>query len=186
MKTVLSCTNRSGSKTSVIAQIVFERAQKKGVCHFMDLQNIPLFKIEKPYEKFDVIQKEIDLLNRSSGVFLVFPEYNGSFPGFFKYFLDHWHETKTFKNKVFFLAVVGSTQASGLQALRHLQGVLLHRRAFIFPEILQVHASQVEEEQGKIDPQILERLQKGVVQFFDFCQTLEDKNFIHDGSSTKR
>lgn len=164
MKVVVSCTNRSQAKTFVVAQKIFQIITKKEPTVFIDLKSIPFSQIEKPYESFSKIQKEIDILNKSTGTILVFPEYNGSYPGIFKYFLDHWHETKTFVNKFFCLVVIGSGIGTGTQALRHIQNILLHRRSYIFPQFTQIHSTLIENKKIK-DKKIINRLEDQMKNF---------------------
>ena len=170
---ILSCTNRQGSKTLSAAKKVFEIYQKKikkPSAVLIDLKTLPLNLIKKPYQQAQEIKKEIDTLNKSKGVVLVLPEYNGSYPGIFKYFLDHWDETKTFKAKPFFLIGIASGQSQGHFAVNHIQSVLLHRKSYIFPECIFISARQIKK--TSLDKNVLLRIEKQLKRFCQFTKKL--------------
>ena len=41
----------------------------------------------------------VQLVNQASGLLFVVPEYNGSFPGALKYFIDHWSYPDSFESR---------------------------------------------------------------------------------------
>ena len=172
MNTIVSCTNREDSKTYAVAGKVLEIAKKhQPSITFMDLCSLPFFKIQQPYKKFDCIQKEINQLNKSKNIILVCPEYNGSYPGIFKYFVDHWSYPETFKDKHFCLVIVGSGMGTGTRALQHLQSILLYRKAWVFPDSVQIHSSLIENGQIK-STEILTRLENQIQNFFQSNPTM--------------
>ncbi|MBT4760456.1 MAG: NAD(P)H-dependent oxidoreductase [Bdellovibrionaceae bacterium] len=75
----------------------------------------------------------VQLVNQASGLLFVVPEYNGSFPGALKYFIDHWSYPDSFESRpVAFIGLGG--QWGGLRSVEHLQGVFGYRNSYIFPE----------------------------------------------------
>ncbi len=75
----------------------------------------------------------IDLINEADGLIIVCPEYNGSYPGALKLFIDHWKYPLTFENRPICFVGLGG-RFGGLRPVEHLQGVFGYRNAFLFPE----------------------------------------------------
>ena len=88
MMTLLIATNRPECNTAKVAAHVIEVYGEKGVpLHVIDLHTLPpeifspLSYAEKP-ANFAPFQEAIF---KASGIIVVTPEYNGGFPGVFKY-----------------------------------------------------------------------------------------------------
>lgn len=171
MFSIISCTNRKNSKTYSVSKYIFEIYKKFNFTpsHLLDLQTIPLFQIEEPYKKATEIQKEINLLNQSQGIILIIPEYNGSYPGIFKYFVDHWDEKKTFAFKPYCLIGIGNGLKGGIQALKHMQNILFHRKAFIYPEFTLINSEDIQDKQI-LKSDIVQRLEKQAQGFYQFSK----------------
>jgi len=70
----------------------------------------------------------------ASGLAIIAAEYNGSFPGVLKVFIDHLPFPQSFEQKpVCFIGLSGGVWG-GLRAVEHLQGIFGHRNAHVFPE----------------------------------------------------
>jgi NAD(P)H-dependent FMN reductase len=88
---VLAGTNRPGSNTRKMAALVHGCYQKQGTpMELLDLSDLPaeLFNPSSYAEKPAAFAKFSEAVLGSSGVVVVTPEYNGSFPGVLKYFID--------------------------------------------------------------------------------------------------
>jgi NAD(P)H-dependent FMN reductase len=68
--------------------------------------------------------KFVDVINGSDKFIFVVPEYNGSFPGVLKGFIDGLEFGKTFKNKKGALVGISSGAMAGALALSHLTDIL--------------------------------------------------------------
>jgi len=81
-------------------------------------------------DSFAPFQEQI--LN-SDGILFIVPEYNGSFPGVLKYFIDLWQYPESFEGRRVAFVGVAAGQWGGLRAVEHLQGVMGYRNARQFP-----------------------------------------------------
>ncbi len=64
---------------------------------------------------------------------IVAPEYNGSYPGALKLFIDYWRYPATFEHRP--VAFVGlGNRWGGLRAVEHLVQCLAFRNAYCFPQ----------------------------------------------------
>ena len=94
-------TDRPKSNSAKIANIVQELLSAEGAdCEVLNLRDVPLQELdgsqysENQPEKLTEIKNK---LNNATGFFMVVPEYNGSYPGALKYFIDHWKFPSTFE-----------------------------------------------------------------------------------------
>ena len=69
----------------------------------------------------------------ADGILFIVPEYNGSFPGVLKYFIDLWQYPESFEGRRVAFVGVSAGQWGGLRAVEHLQGVMGYRNAQQFP-----------------------------------------------------
>jgi chromate reductase, NAD(P)H dehydrogenase (quinone) len=105
-------------------------------------------------------------------VFVV-PEYNGSFPGVLKMFIDYWKYPETFEFRP--VAFVGlGTRWGGLRPVEHLQQVFGYRNAFVFPHRVFVSNVHSALKDGKfIDPMINDLLKTQARDFVKFIHALK-------------
>jgi len=134
--TVISGTNRENSYTEKVAKLYEAeiKAMGKEVC-FLSLKQFPeIIALTDIYsktksEKFNAFVNE-NITGSEAFVFIV-PEYNGSFPGIVKVFLDAVHPSH-WANKKVCLTGVSSGRAGNLRGMEHLTGVLLYLKLHIF------------------------------------------------------
>ena len=91
MITVISGTNRPDSNTRKITDIVHQILIANGTgVQLLDLADLPeeLFANSSYGSKPDSFAEFQDAVINTDGILTVVPEYNGSFPGVLKYFLD--------------------------------------------------------------------------------------------------
>jgi chromate reductase len=129
MITVINATNRPDNKTRVVVdaykQLLEESGAETGV---FDMATLPADFIfsssygKKTAEMDSIIQKHIDQANR---FIIISPEYNGSYPGIFKAFIDAVHP-KHFYGKKAALVGVSTGRAGNLRGMDHLTDVLHH------------------------------------------------------------
>lgn len=154
MITIISATNRPDSSTLKVAKYYQQLMEKRGVeTQLFSLENVPV----------DIAFNEV-FGNRSSAfqgiineyitpsmkfVFIV-PEYNGSFPGILKTFLDAIHPDLLRGKKVALLGV-SSGRAGNLRGMEHLTGVLNYLGLFVHPNRLPVSSVlTLLDENGKV------------------------------------
>lgn len=177
---VISGTNRAGSMSLKVAQQCQQRLEALGAqVTLINLQDLPqslfsptVYK-EKPAE-FAPIQDQI--LN-AQGIVFVVPEYNGSFPGILKYFIDMWKYPDSFENRCVAYIGVAAGAWGGLRAVEHLQGVMGYRNAFQFNERIFINRiyQRWDFETGELkklddkDLDLNELLDQQAVNFVQFC-----------------
>lgn len=129
MITIISGTNRPASNSIAIAKLYADMLQQQGIkSQIMDLAQLPhdftstaLYDNVGKNEEFNKLSRMI--ADTEKFVFVV-PEYNSSFPGVLKAFIDGLEYPYTFKNKKGALIGISSgMQGSGL-ALSHLADIL--------------------------------------------------------------
>jgi NAD(P)H-dependent FMN reductase len=80
-----------------------------------------------------VLKAAIEKIDKSDGLIVVAPEYNGSMPGALKYFIDHLKYPDAFEGRpVCFIGLGG--MFGGLRPIEHLQQVFGYRNSYVFPE----------------------------------------------------
>jgi len=179
MKYIISATNRLNSNSLIVAHILQKLYQNLNhpieVISLKDIPFEPLLK--KPYSHLPKgVLKIMDKLNNSSAFTIVCPEYNGSFPGVFKFFIDHWSYPETFEYRPIAFVGLGG-RFGGLRAIEQLQQIMGYRNAFMYPErvFLQNINELISNEQIK-NQSIMNLLQNQVKGFLQFIEALESKN----------
>ncbi|RME14283.1 MAG: NAD(P)H-dependent oxidoreductase [Bdellovibrio sp.] len=138
MKHILVGTNRKDSRSASVAKQVQEIHQSLGETYeIINLQQLPLHELPWGVYGEEIqhpqIKEAIEAINSSEGVVIICPEYNGSFPGALKYFIDYWKYPDAFEFRPFCLIGLGG-RFGGLRPVEHLQQVLGYRNAHIYPQ----------------------------------------------------
>ena len=144
MITILSGTNRNNSNTYKVAKLVESELQNNKVeTQFIDLNKLPpnLF-IPENYgnapKSFEPFQK---MVLETNGIITVVPEYNGSYPGALKYFIDLLKFPESFNNMpAGFIGVAAGIFGSfrsveQLQMVYQYRGAKLFNRYVLFPKV---------------------------------------------------
>ncbi len=132
---VFCCTNRPDSYTGKVSKLYAEILKNNGIdTEIFSFEHLPkdiLFSetFGNRTSAFEaIIDSKIRLYNRF--IFVV-PEYNGSFPGILKGFLDSVHP-REWTNKKACLVGVSSGRAGNLRGMEHLTGVLQYLKMHVF------------------------------------------------------
>jgi len=171
---VISGTNRPGANALRVARIVLGHYQKAGV-------NAELYSLaEMPKEIFDSgsyaskPQSFVATQQRilaAAGLHVITPEYNGSFPGVLKYFIDMLKFPESFERKP--VAFVGEAAGiwGGLRSVEQLQHIFGYRNAHVFPERVFIPSVNGKfDASGNLDAELSERLAKQVAGFAEFVR----------------
>jgi NAD(P)H-dependent FMN reductase len=134
---IISGTNRPGANALRIARIIqshYANAQAKTELLSLSEMTPEIF---DPNSYATKPAKMVELQNRvlnASGLHIISPEYNGSFPGVLKYFIDMLKFPESFEAKP--VAFVGEAAGiwGGLRAVEQLQHIFGYRNAHIFPD----------------------------------------------------
>ncbi|HVK62060.1 MAG TPA: NADPH-dependent FMN reductase [Bdellovibrionales bacterium] len=187
MKYVISGTNRPGSRSLQLAKIVQELYRETGEeIGLIDLCDLDYADSTGKYGDSvpPKMKAAIELIQASEGIIVVVPEYNGSYPGVLKYFIDHWKYPDTFEFRPFCLVGLGG-RFGGLRPVEHLQGVFGFRNAFIYPERVFLFDAWSNLKNGiLLDGKTLDLLKLQVRGFQSFTKALVDAKL--DASSRRK
>ncbi len=174
---VISGTNRPGSNALKVAQVVMGHYRELKIpAELLSLTELPSEVFDgtayatKPPAMVRIQQRVLD----AQGLHVVTPEYNGSFPGILKYFIDMLKFPESFDRKpVAFVGEAGGIWG-GLRPVEQLQLIFGYRNAFIYPERVFIAGVKEKFDQaGKLlDAAIDQRLARQAAAFATFAQTL--------------
>lgn len=126
MITIIASTNRPGSSTLKMAKYYQQKLQEKGVeAGVLSLAQLPSNLIEtdlygKRSPEFAEIQKTI---TQTDKFIFVIPEYNGSYPGVLKVFIDACDFPASFYDKKAALVGISSGKYGNIRGIDHFTGV---------------------------------------------------------------
>lgn len=185
---IVSGTNRPASNTLRIARAVAGLYEQAGVRHALfSLTDLPceLFSPEVYAKKppaFVAVQEQVI---SAAGLHVVLPEYNGSFPGVLKYFIDLLKFPESFDRKAVAFVGVTNGQWGGLRAVEQMQMVFSYRNAHVYPE--RVFVSDVQKKldsEGVItDSALADRLTKQTRGFAEFSGLFVKHGYNSTGAS---
>lgn len=148
MITIIQGTNRPDSRTEYVSRHLHELIsviydQPIGYVSMADIPAEVLdcdpYDIDKLPAKLTDIQDA--LLIPATKFIWITPEYNGSFPGILKLFIDSLsvrHYDQTFPGKKSSLIGITTGRSGNIRGLDHLASVLLHMKGIIYPWLLPI------------------------------------------------
>lgn len=137
--TIISGTNRSNSKTLVVAKYIQANIKKYlpegSEVTLLDLTELPpeIFSPEVYQKKPSSFDPFRDAAVKTDGIISVLPEYNGSAPGIFKYFIDMLPFPESLKDVPCAFVGLGAGKFGNLRGVEHMQGVFGYRNARLYP-----------------------------------------------------
>lgn len=179
MLTIISGTNRPGSRTALVAAHYQEELAARGFSPgLLSLEDLPAdFLVSDHYGARSPQFSEMEaLVNQSRFFVFVAPEYNGSFPGVLKLFIDALPPAAAFHGKQAALVGLSSGKFGNLRGLEHLNGALHYLQVGTLP--FRAHLPQIEQKlnaRGEVaDPGALKeiRAQIGLI-----AQALREPSF---------
>ncbi|MFU8860182.1 MAG: NADPH-dependent FMN reductase [Cyclonatronaceae bacterium] len=134
---LFSATDRPNSKALEIAGYLQRKFRNEDVLpEIITLEDYPLASVAggRYGDTIPKVEAFNDRILGSDGVVFIVPEYNGSFPGILKMFIDYLPFPRAFKNLP--LAFIGEASGAfgGLRAVEQLQQICGYRNALMFPE----------------------------------------------------
>ena len=174
---IISGTDRPQSRTLQVAHDLREvYAEHGAAADVLDLSELDLADAQGGRYfggARGTFKRAIERVNRAAGLVMVVPEYNGSFPGVLKLFIDYWSYPASFEHRPVAMVGLGFRWA-GLRPVEHLQQVFGYRNAYVFPN--RVFISNVKDAltEGKItDPHIAALVKIQTRDFIKFIRALE-------------
>ncbi len=179
MITVISGVNRKGSKTKIFAHQYAALLREAGAeeVKFLALEDVnhdwfhaAMYGAADQSESLAKLQDEY-ILPASKLVF-VMPEYNGSFPGVVKLFIDACsvrEYQKNFVGKKAALIGVASGRAGNLRGLDHFADILNHVGTISFPNKLPISSiGELLNEDNEINAHTVQVMREHAVSFLKF------------------
>src|ERR1700712_4819731 len=147
MITIISATNRPGSSTLKVAKYYQKKMAEKGIeAGLLSLMDLPDTLIAsdlygKRSTEFEPIQ---DIVTATDKFIFIIPEYNGSFPGVLKVFIDACNFPESFYDKKAALVGVSAGKYGNIRGIDHFTGVCHYMHLNVMP--LKIHIGSIKSE----------------------------------------
>lgn len=145
--TIIASTNRPGSSTLKLAKYYQHRLEQKGIpAQLFSLADLPPNLIQTDLygqrsEGFKSIQQ---LVTETQKFIFIIPEYNGSFPGVLKTFIDCCDFPDSFYEKKAALVGLSSGKYGNIRGIDHFTGVCNYMHMYVLP--LKIHIPAIHKE----------------------------------------
>jgi len=175
---VVAGTNRAGCKSLMVANALVERyAEMDDVqVSLADLAKLPsdLLSPTSYANKPEAFQAFVDQVLQADGLHVVVPEYNGSYPGVLKLYIDHLPFPEAFEGRKVCYTGISAGMWGGLRSVEHLQGVFGYRNAHQFPERIFISRifKNIDEKGWPTEELTRELTEKQLAGFVRFCDSL--------------
>lgn len=178
MLTIISGTNRPASNTGkIVRQVESVYRNLRVKTETLDLAKLPreIFDAssyqEKPGSFAPFAQGVLD----ASGLVVVTPEYNGSFPGVLKYFIDMLKFPESFERRPVCFVGLAAGMWGAMRSVEQLQQIFGYRNAHLFPERVFIpKVFEVLDDSGEFkDPELLGRLKTQASGFIEFVENVK-------------
>ena len=180
MITIISGTDRKDGLTHVLAKHYYRLIQSKTdePVLLYSLEDLPtdlygseMYQKETLATSFHAIEEQY--LIPADKLIFVIPEYNGSFPGILKLFIDACSvrsKITIFKNKKAALVGVATGRAGNIRGLEHFTSVMMFMGVTVFPNLLPISAfnKMVDGDKNIIDESSLNAIERQVIEFLVF------------------
>lgn len=174
---LVSCTGRSGSNTRKVCENYALLLQSRNIpVKILDLAHLPSNFLEEELhgrrsKKFETYIREY--VTDCDRFIFISPEYNGSFPGVLKIFLDSVHP-KEWTNKYACLVGVSVGRAGNLRGMEHLTGILNYLKMHVYYNKLPISVvDKVMDETGRFNSE--DQIKACVNQVEGFINWTENK-----------
>lgn len=165
MYTIISGTNRIGSKTLVVAREYQRLFKKAGIqAELLSLEEMNSLHRDHSFEE---LEKKY-LLPTTKYIF-VLPEYNGSFPGIFKLMMDLSDIVKTFYHKKVMLVGVADGRAGNLRGLDNMTNMCHYMKMNVMPNKVPISRVGEEMENGRfMKESTIKTVESQIEQFIEY------------------
>ncbi len=147
MITIISSTNRPGSSTYKLALYYQKKLSEKGFeAGILSMMELPGNLVEttmygKKNPEFEQIQERVSATEK---FLFIIPEYNGSFPGILKFFVDVCAFPQSFYEKKAALVGLSSGKYGNIRGIDHFTGVCHYMHLHVMP--LKLHIPNIRAE----------------------------------------
>ncbi len=147
MITIISGTNRPNSNTLKVAKYYQNQLAQKGLkTNLLNLQDLPdtLIASDLYGKRSLAFEKFQEVVTQTKKFLFVIPEYNGSFPGVLKSFIDACSFPESFYDKKACLIGVSSGKYGNIRGIDHFNGVCGYLHLHVMP--LRLHIANIKSE----------------------------------------
>ncbi|MGI4804725.1 MAG: NADPH-dependent FMN reductase [Janthinobacterium lividum] len=135
MLTLIAGTNRPGSSTLKLTRYYQQKLIEKGVeTALISLEDLPdnFLKTDLYGKRSTDFEPILNLVNASDKFIFIIPEYNGSFPGALKVFVDACDFPESFYDKKAALVGISSGKYGNIRGVDHFTGVCNYMNMHVF------------------------------------------------------
>jgi len=161
MITIVQGTNRPDSNTKYISRHIGQLLDTyyQGQVGYVSMAElVPEMIGGALYARNEIPEKLIQLQDQwmvpAEKFIWILPEYNGSFPGILKFFIDTLSVRKygeTFNLKKSMLVGIATGRSGNIRGMDHLAGILMHMKSVVYPRMLPVsRVSELMDDQGRL------------------------------------
>ncbi|MEX0684789.1 MAG: NADPH-dependent FMN reductase [Balneolales bacterium] len=178
---VISGTDRPDSNAIKVSEFVSTKYRKLGVeVVIVDMCDFPINDVAGGNYGDDIpsLIRFNESIISADGLVFVVPEYNGSFPGILKLFIDHLPFPKALSKVPVCYIGESDGRFGAVRALEQLQDICGYRYAFNFPERVFITkvSKTFDEEEGHTDDFTTKLLNSQVKNFILFIEALKQAN----------
>lgn len=178
MNIVVVCgTNREGALSRLLAREVAQTYTERGhEVDFLDMAELPADALlPTAYkEKTPSVDALVQRFLACDGAVFVIPEYNGSYPGIVKLFVDMLPYPEGFDSRPCAFIGLAAGQFKSLRAVEHFQQVAGYRNAYVYPRRIFIGDSFKQFIDGKLaDDELTKRLDAQAEGFLHFINAIK-------------
>lgn len=174
---VIAGTNRPGSNTLPLARLCAQLLEAAGAeTQLLDLMELPpeLIRPESYATKPAAFAPWQEAVLRAEGILTVVPEYNGSYPGVLKLFVDMLEFPRSLVGKPCAFVGLAAGEWGALRAVEQLEMVYHYRNAHLYGERVFVPKVRDTLEQGRPkSPELMRRLELLARGFVGWARRIE-------------
>ena len=170
-------TNRLGSLSSRLGAIVADQHRSLGaevdIIELAEVLNGDFVLPTAYKEPSAAITAATDRFIDTDGVVFIVPEYNGSYPGALKLFIDMLPYPAGFDNRPCAFVGLAAGQFASLRAVEHFQQVAGYRNAYQYPRRVLIAGSfQQFDQDGLKDDELIKRLETQSAGFQEYVKAV--------------
>ncbi len=175
---IISSTDRAKSTSLAVSNYVQTLFQKEGIeAEVISLEDFPTADVQGGLYGKDIPSVEVfrrPILDADALLWII-PEYNGSFPGILKLFIDYLPFPEAFVKMPMSFIGVAAGAFGGLRAVEQFQMILNYRNAQQYPErvFIQRSGKVFDPDNGLTVPMQQELLEAQVTGFIEFIKNLK-------------
>lgn len=173
---IVTGTNRESSNTKLVTDCVLEIYKQAGSnAEILNLAEIgsEWFEPGNYPVRNNKDRPEVKKWLEADGLVMVLPEYNGSYPGVIKYFIDMLPFPDVLLDKPATFIGLSAGHTGGMYSVGHLQTVFMNRRAFIYPVSVFIPAINDALINSELAENYIKRITSQADGFLDFVKKLK-------------